>query len=126
MTVTLDNHIVPARNKEEAAEFFARILGVRYAGVSGRFARVHVNDTLSFNFDDRESFDPQHYAFEVTDEEFDAILARLQEASLIFGSDHFDQENGQINTRRGGRGFYFKDPSGHSLQVVTRSYQGRE
>ena len=29
---------------------------------------------------------------------------------------------GQINHNDGGRGFYFEDPSGHVLEVITRPY----
>ncbi len=29
---------------------------------------------------------------------------------------------GQINTNHGGRGFYFKDPAGHGMEVITRPY----
>ena len=30
-------------------------------------------------------------------------------------------EDGQINTRRGGRGVYFRDPNGHVLELLTRT-----
>ena len=37
-----------------------------------------------------------------------------------YGSGPNSPEDGQINTRRGGRGFYFRDLDGHLLEVMTR------
>jgi len=120
MAITLDHTIVPARDKEASAQFFAQMFGVRYEGASGHFAPVHVNESLTLDFDNREAFESHHYAFVVTDEEFDAILGRVKAAGRSYGSEPNAQDNGQINTRRGGRGFYFRDLDGHSLEVMTR------
>jgi catechol 2,3-dioxygenase-like lactoylglutathione lyase family enzyme len=62
-----------------------------------------------------------HYAFHVSDAEFDAIFGRIKAAGIRYGSGPFSQEDMQINTRRGGRGVYFKDPSGHLLELLTRT-----
>ena len=62
-----------------------------------------------------------HYAFHVNDEEFDAIFGRIKEAGIPYGSGPFSQEDRQTNTRRGGRGVYFKDPNGHLLELLTRT-----
>ena len=118
--INLDHTIVPARNKEESARFFARIMGLTYEGPHGHFAPVKLNDTLTLDFDNREDFEHHHYAFHVTDEDFDAIFDRVKAEGLAYGSDPRAQDNMQINTRRGGRGFYFKDPNGHSLELLTR------
>jgi catechol 2,3-dioxygenase-like lactoylglutathione lyase family enzyme len=120
MAIVLDHTIVPARDKEASARFFAQIFGLPYKGVSGHFAPVQVNDSLTFDFDNREAFESHHYAFYITDEEFDAILGRVQAAGRPYGSGPNSHEDGQINTRRGGRGFYFADLDGHLLEVMTR------
>jgi len=39
--------------------------------------------------------------------------------SLAYGSGPFSPANMAINHRGGGRGFYFKDPNGHLLEVLT-------
>ena len=119
MAIVLDHTIVPARDKEASARFFAQMFGLEYKGTSGHFAPVYVNDSLTFDFDDRDSFDSHHYAFHIDDEEFDAILARVKAAGRTFGSGPRSPEDGQINTRRGGRGFYFADLDGHLLEVMT-------
>ena len=120
MAIVLDHTIVPARDKEASARFFAEIFGLPYEGVRGHFAPVRVNDSLTFDFDNRETFESHHYAFYIGDEEFDAILGRLRAAGRSYGSGPGSPEDGRINTRRGGRGFYFRDLDGHLLEVMTR------
>ena len=117
----LDHTIVPARDKEAAAGFFARIMGLRYEGPQGHFAPVRVDDSLTMDFDDRTEFESHHYAFHITDAEFDGIFERVKEEGLKYGSGPGSHENMQINERRGGRGFYFEDPNGHLYEVLTVS-----
>jgi catechol 2,3-dioxygenase-like lactoylglutathione lyase family enzyme len=119
MAIVLDHTIVPARDKEASARFFAEMFGLDYTGTSGHFAPVYVNDSLTFDFDNRETFESHHYAFCIGNEEFDAILARVKGAGRKWGSGPRSHEDGQINTRRGGRGFYFADLDGHLLEVMT-------
>ena len=120
MAIVLDHTIVPARDKEASARFFAEVMGLRYDGLHGHFAPVRVNESLTFDFDTRAAFESHHYAFHIGDEEFDAILGRLQAAGRSYGSGPGSPEDGRINTRRGGRGFYFRDLDGHLLEVMTR------
>ncbi len=119
MAIVLDHTIVPARDKEASARFFAQIFGLPYEGVRGHFAPVRVNESLTFDFDNREDFESHHYAFYIGDEEFDAILGRVQAAGRAYGSGPGSPDDGRINTRRGGRGFYFRDPDGHILELMT-------
>lgn len=121
MSITLNHTIVPARDKEAAARFFAQFFGLQYAGLTGHFAPVRVNDELTLDFDDAESFAHHHYAFHVGDTEFDAILQRVREARIPYGSGPRSLEDGQLNSRKGGRGFYFRDPNGHVLELLTRA-----
>jgi catechol 2,3-dioxygenase-like lactoylglutathione lyase family enzyme len=120
MAIMLDHTIVPARDKEASARFFAQVFGLSYEGVRGHFAPVRVNESLTFDFDNRETFESHHYAFHIGDEEFDAILGRVRAAGRPYGSGPSSPEDGQINTRRGGGGFYFHDLDGHLLEVMTR------
>ena len=120
MAITLNHTIVPARDKEASARFFADIFGLMYEGASGHFAPVRVNESLTLDFDDADGFDVHHYAFHVSDEEFDAILKRVQEAGVLFGSDPWNRD-GKLNNWNGGRGVYFDDPSGHILELMTRT-----
>jgi catechol 2,3-dioxygenase-like lactoylglutathione lyase family enzyme len=119
MTITLNHTIVPARDKDAAARQFAQIFALAYKGRGQHFAPVKVNDTLTFLFDDEERFESHHYAFHVTDAEFDAIFGRVREAGLAYGSTPWSAEDGRLNDWGGGRGVYFKTPDGHLLELMT-------
>ena len=121
MAITLNHTIVPARDKEASARFFAQIFGLEYEGPMSHFAPVKVNDQLTLDFDNADSFEVHHYAFHVSDAEFDAIFKRVQEAGIPWGSDPWSRENRQLNSRKGGRGVYFCDPNGHVLELLTRA-----
>src|ERR1700733_6547514 len=119
MAIVLDHTIVPAHDKEASAKFFARIFGLGYEGPVSHFAPVRVNETLVMDFDTWPSFESHHYAFKVGGTEFDSIFQRVKDESLAYGSGPFSPDDMQINHRGGGRGFYFKDPNGHLLEVLT-------
>ena len=120
MEITLNHTIVPAHDKETSARWFAAIFGLEYGGLQGHFAPVQVNETLTLDFDNAERFEPHHYAFHVSEAEFDAILDRVKAKGNAFGSEPSAQDNGEINQRRGGRGVYFRDTNGHSWELLTR------
>jgi catechol 2,3-dioxygenase-like lactoylglutathione lyase family enzyme len=121
MAIELNHTIVPARDKEASARFFAQIFGVPYDGPMSHFAPVRVNDRLTLDFDQADSFEHHHYAFHVDDHEFDAIFQRVQEAGIAWGSGPRTMEDRQLNNRKGGRGVYFRDPNGHVLELLTRA-----
>lgn len=134
MAIRLDHTIVPAKDKMLSAEFFAEIFGL--AVKPGYFAQVRINESLTLDFADEPEdwggpgFDPrtgrsQHYAFHVDEAEFDAIFARVTSKGIAYGSEPHSHSNGAINTRRGGRGFYFEDPYGHLLEIMTVPETGR-
>jgi catechol 2,3-dioxygenase-like lactoylglutathione lyase family enzyme len=118
MTITLNHTIVPARDKAEAAKFFANIFGVK-RGRSSYFAPVKINKTLTLLFDDDDKFESHHLAFHVSNREFDAIFSRIKEANIIFGSAPWSLDDGKLNDWGGGRGLYFRDPNGHVLEIMT-------
>jgi catechol 2,3-dioxygenase-like lactoylglutathione lyase family enzyme len=119
MAITLNHTIVPARDKMAAARFFARIFGLAEDGAHGHFAPVRVSDTLTLLFDDADRFESHHYAFHVSDAEFDAIFARVKQDGIAFGSEPWSPDDGRLNDWGGGRGFYFKNPDGHLLELMT-------
>ena len=119
MPIVLNHTIVPSRDQEGSARFFARIFGLGGVEPNPPFAQVHVNNDLSFDWGTRDTFDSHHYAFFVSDQEFDEIFGRLKAENIAYGSGPRDPANGQINTRRGGRGLYFADPDGHLLEIMT-------
>ena len=122
MTLQLDHTIVPAHDKVKSAQFIVGILGLEYHGTWGHFAPVKINDTLTLDFDNSPNPRSSHYAFLASDEEFDAILGRVQEAGVVFGSGPRSRTDGEINHRWGGRGFYFECADGHIWEVITHTY----
>ena len=119
MTITLNHTIVPARDKMAAARFFADLFALQFDGEGDHFAPVRVNDTLTLLFDTDSGFESHHYAFHVSDGEFDAILGRVRKAGLTYGSAPWSSEDGKLNDWNGGRGVYFKTPDGHLLELMT-------
>jgi catechol 2,3-dioxygenase-like lactoylglutathione lyase family enzyme len=120
MTIRLDHTIVPSKDKASSARFFAEILGLAVTPGRGYFAQVRVNESLTFDFaDESDPFSSLHYAFHVSDSEFEVIFGRVKGKGIPYGSEPHSHTDGRINTRRGGRGFYFEDPNGHLLEVMT-------
>lgn len=130
MTIRLDHAIVPAKDKTASARFFAEMFGLTVKPSDGHFAQVQVNETLTFDFADEPEawggpgFDPRtgkshHYAVHFDEAEFDAIFARVKAKGIAHGSGPYSHADGQLYARRGGRGFYFENPYGHLLEVMT-------
>jgi catechol 2,3-dioxygenase-like lactoylglutathione lyase family enzyme len=119
MAIQLDHTIVPALDRDVSAKFFARIFGLAYDGPHGYFAPVRVNDSLTLDFDTDTDFKPGHYAFKVSDAEFDAMFARIKDEGVPYGGGPGTPDNMQTYTHKGGRGVYFRDPAGHLLELLT-------
>ena len=119
MAIVLDHTIIPAKDKVASAEFFAEIFGLTVKPGEGYFAQVQINENLTFDFADEPKPRSHHYAFHISEAEFEAIFGRVKGKGLPYGSGPSNHADGQIYTRRGGRGFYFEDPNGHLLEVMT-------
>jgi hypothetical protein len=125
MPVQLNHTIVHAHDKHASAQFLVEILGLDQPTTFGPFVVVQVSNGVSLDYaDDHGTPHPQHYAFLVGEEEFDQIHSRIVERGLTFWADPFHHQPGQINTNDGGRGLYWDDPNGHSLEIITVPYGG--
>jgi catechol 2,3-dioxygenase-like lactoylglutathione lyase family enzyme len=126
MTVQLNHTIVHSRDKQEAADFFCSVLGLPAPAPYGPFLTVACANGVALDFadDHQPEFTRQHYAFLVSDAEFDAILGRIQQRELPYWADPFHRQPGGINSNDGGRGVYWDDPNGHSLEIITVPYGG--
>lgn len=124
MTVELNHTIVAARDKRAAAEHVAGILGLTVHPQYGPFMPVETSNGVLLDFRDtpENEIHPQHYAFLVSEDDFDAIMVRIQAASIVFYADPGHQQPNEINHRDGGRGAYFADLDGHNLEIITRPY----
>jgi hypothetical protein len=128
MAIRLNHTIVAAHDKETSAMFLTQILGLPAPSLLGPFAVVRVGDTSLDYMDVKEymgangEITPQHYAFLVSESEFDEIFARIRERRLPYWADPGRHERDQINAWDDGRGLYFDDPNGHLLEIITRPY----
>ena len=122
MAVRLNHTIVAARDENASATFLSQILGLPLPVRLGHFAAVRVGDTsLDFSKTD-DDIHTQHYAFLVSEAEFDEIFGRVQQRGLAYWADPFREKPGETNEWDDGRGVYFEDPNGHLLEILTRPY----
>src|SRR5713101_4849152 len=99
MSVQLNHTIVRVRDKDEAASFFADILGLPPAVSFGPCLVLEAANQVSLDFaDDHGEPVPAHYAFMVTEAEFDQIFGRIKDRGLSYWADPFHRHPGQINT----------------------------
>lgn len=123
MPVQLNHTIVQARDNRESAQFLSEMLGVAAPVPYGPFQIVEVDNGVSLDFMKVDGdISGQHYAFLVSESDFDAILGRIQERGLDYFADPHATQPGEINTNDGGRGLYWADPDGHWLEILTRPY----
>lgn len=125
MPVAFNHTIVHAKNARESAEFFSEMMGLDPPSPFGPFLAVALAHHASVDFiDDPDMELTQHYAFLVSEPEFDAIYARIVERGLEHWADPHQHEPNAINHHDGGRGVYWCDPSGHFLEIITVPYGG--
>ncbi|CQR62199.1 VOC family protein [Streptomyces leeuwenhoekii] len=123
MTIELNHTIVAAHDREASARFLAGLLGLEVGPPYGPFLPVEIPNGVTLDFLDTEGeITPQHYAFLVSEDDFDVIFARVREAGLTYWADPYRHRPGEINHNDGGRGVYFDDPDGHRLELLTRPY----
>jgi catechol 2,3-dioxygenase-like lactoylglutathione lyase family enzyme len=125
MTVELNHTIVAAHDPEASALFLSEVLGLPAPRSFGPFMIVDTANGVSLDFievDDDYEIMTEHYAFLVSDDEFDQIFGRIRERGIGYWADPGKQHAGEINHHYGGRGVYFEDPNGHYLEIITRPY----
>ena len=122
MPISFNHTIVASRDKQESAEFLAELFGLPSPKPIGRFMAVALEHGVNLDFanvPDGQEIRQQHYAFLVSETDFDAIYAKIQSRGLQHWADPGKKRPGEINHRHGGRGVYFPDPSGHAMEILT-------
>lgn len=126
MPAQLNHTIIWCRDKQTSSAFLTDILGIAAAEPFLHFMVVSLANDVSLDYMEKDGdIALQHYAFLVSDEEFDTAFARIKARGLIYWADPARKQAGQINTHFGGRGLYFEDPNGHLLEIITKPY-GKE
>ncbi|MGX7760232.1 VOC family protein [Streptomyces angustmyceticus] len=126
MSVEFNHTIIHARDNRESAEFFAGLLGLEITAEWGPFIAIGLSNgvTLDFATIPAERITPQHYAFLVSEAEFDAVYAQIGRRGIEHWADPHQQHPGTTNHNDGGRGVYFLDPAGHAMELITVPYGG--
>jgi hypothetical protein len=123
MPLQLNHTIVAARDAESSARWFAEVFGVAEPEHLGHFWQISTANEVGLDFASTDGkIVPQHYAFLVTEEEFDDIFGRVRDRGLEHWADPMQRHPSEINHRDGGRGVYFSNPDGHFLEILTRPY----
>ena len=124
MAIVLDHTIVSVKDQKEAVSFYVQILGFKDEGRFGHFAIVRVNESLTFDFVLSEKFPTRHFAFGMDGDEFEAVFARIRESGIPYGDgpgqiDNMKGPGKTLGARGMGKAVYFRDPSGHVLEIKT-------
>ena len=123
MPIQFNHTIVPARDAKASATWLAEILARPAPARFGWFWTVTLDNGVTLDFQDsNEAMPIEHYAFLVSEEEFDAIYERIRARGLQYWADPMHSRPGEINHNDGGRGLYWNDPNGHYLEIITRPY----
>src|SRR5262245_9698358 len=123
MAIDLNHTIVPSHDSEASATFLAQILGLPAPTRWGPFQVVPTGNGVNMDFMNvRGEIPKHHYAFLVSEPEFDEILHRIQGRELSYWADPAQTQAGEINHHDEGHGLYFEDPNGHLLEIITRPY----
>ncbi len=122
MAISLNHTIISARDKEESARFLSELFDLPAPRLLGSFAVVQVGDTSLDFVNDDGRITQRHFAFLVSEAEFDATFGKIRDRGMSYWADPFRKKPGEINHWDDGRGVYFDDPSGHLLEIITRPY----
>ena len=123
MGIKLNHTIIQAKNAEDSAKFLTDILGLAPPAPFGPFIVVKTENEVSLDYrTTTDEIKPRHFAFIVSEEEFDEIFDRITQRQLMYWADPGQTKPEQINHNDGGRGCYFLDPNGHFLEIITRPY----
>ena len=121
--VKLNHTIVHARDKRASADFYSEVFGFPRPVPFGPFLDVETANEVTLAFlETDEEIQVQHYAFLVSEAEFDQIFGRVKARGLDWWADPGLAQKRQINRHDGGRGVYFTDPAGNILEIITRPY----
>ena len=120
MSIELNHTIVPAHDPLASAQFLAGILGLPVDPPLSHFTPVTLANRVTLDYDQSDDFHPNHYAFQVSNDEFEAAFARIQQGGITHYADPGCRKPGEIyHGKAGNRGTYFRDPNNHLMEILT-------
>ena len=91
MSVMLNHTIVWCRDNQLSARYVTDMLGLEAAKPWGPFMVVEMGNGVSLDYHDFYDLDgeilPQHYAFLVTEDDFDEIFGRIEAGGQDYWAD---------------------------------------
>jgi catechol 2,3-dioxygenase-like lactoylglutathione lyase family enzyme len=91
MTITLNHTIVFVRDKKATSKFLTDLFGLPPAKPFGPFLAVQVGG-VTLDYDEVDDPAMGHYAFLVSEAEFDEIFGRIRERKLPYWADLWQTE----------------------------------
>jgi catechol 2,3-dioxygenase-like lactoylglutathione lyase family enzyme len=124
--IRLDHTTIAASDARASAEFLAAVLGLEVGEPMGPFTPIVLANGVTLDFYEADDVADRggHFAFLVSDDEFSAGLAHLEAKGVTYYPGPSLAQPGEINRRDGGRGLYFLDPAGHTMELLTVPYGG--
>ncbi len=123
MNLQLNHTFVWCRDKGTSAAFLTEIFGLADPVPFGSMLVVQLDNNVSLDFRETDAeILPNHYAFLISEVDFDQVLDRFRSRGLPYWADPEKRRPGEVFRHNGGRGMYFDDPDGHILEVMTRPY----
>ncbi len=111
MTIELNHTIIAAHDRVLSANFLAEILGLPAPVPFGPFMVVKTDNHVSLDFMSTEKeINPRHYAFLISEAEFDEIFKRICDKNIPYWADHKKEQANTINHNDAGRGLYSATP----------------
>ncbi|MFC4335052.1 VOC family protein [Salininema proteolyticum] len=124
MELKLNHTIVWTDDRDATAAWWREVFGVDSIEV-GPFLQIKCANEIDIDIasmehnPDQDRPAPQHYAFHVSEEDFDDVFARLKEKGVPYRAGPDRSGEGETYSMNGGRGVYFDDPNGHHLEILT-------
>jgi catechol 2,3-dioxygenase-like lactoylglutathione lyase family enzyme len=125
MAIELNHTIVPAHDPVTSAQFLAHVLGLQVGQPVAHFTPVILANRVTLDYDHYDEVAEHHYAFALSDAEFEAAFGRIRDAGITYYADPACRLSGQVYTsENGNRGTYFRDPNGHLMEILTTAATG--
>jgi catechol 2,3-dioxygenase-like lactoylglutathione lyase family enzyme len=126
MAIELNHTIVPAQDPVASAAFLASVLGLTVGAPVSHFTPLTLDNGVTLDYDTADEVNAHHYAFLVSDAEFEAAFGRIRDSGIEYYADPGCRRVGEVYSgKNGSTGTYFRDPNGHLMEILTAGSTAR-